>query len=58
MSVGDNIAAGALFAGGSGSLAAAREVRVLQNGSLRSYLAYMLVTLIVALLLARPGGWW
>lgn len=40
------------------SLVAAREVRVLQNGSLRSYLAYMLVTLIVALLLARPGGWW
>ena len=37
---------------------AAREVRILQNGSLRSYLAYMLVTLVVALLLARPGGWW
>jgi hydrogenase-4 component B len=38
-------------------LRAAREVRVLQNGSLRAYLAYMLVTLVVALLLARPGGW-
>jgi hydrogenase-4 component B len=36
---------------------AAREVRILQNGSLRSYLAYTLVTLVVALLLARPGGW-
>ena len=40
------------------SLRAAHEVRVLQSGSLRSYLAYMLVTLVVALLLARPGGWW
>ena len=39
------------------SLGAARRVRILQNGSLRSYLAYMLVTLVVALLLARPGGW-
>jgi hydrogenase-4 component B len=38
-------------------LGAAREVRILQNGSLRSYLAYMLVTLVAALLLARPGGW-
>jgi hydrogenase-4 component B len=35
---------------------AARQVRTLQNGSLRTYLAYMFVTLVVALLLARPGG--
>jgi len=32
---------------------AAHTVRVLQNGSLRLYLAYMFATLIVALLLAR-----
>jgi hydrogenase-4 component B len=37
-------------------LIAARQVRAFQNGSLRTYLAYMLVTLVVALLLARPGG--
>jgi hydrogenase-4 component B len=35
---------------------AAGQVRALQNGSLRTYLAYMFVTLVVALLLARPGG--
>jgi hydrogenase-4 component B len=35
---------------------AARQIRSVQNGSLRTYLAYMFVTLVVALLLARPGG--
>jgi hydrogenase-4 component B len=38
------------------ALSAARQVRAIQNGSLRTYLAYMFVTLVVALLLARPGG--
>jgi hydrogenase-4 component B len=37
-------------------LSASRQIRALQNGSLRTYLAYMFVTLVVALLLARPGG--
>ncbi|MHB9092059.1 MAG: hypothetical protein ACYC7H_11635, partial [Chloroflexota bacterium] len=36
-----------------GLLALARQIRALQNGSLRTYLAYICATLIVALLLAR-----
>ncbi|MHB8990347.1 MAG: hydrogenase 4 subunit B [Chloroflexota bacterium] len=36
-----------------GLLALARQIRALQNGSLRSYLAYLCATLVVVLLLSR-----
>jgi hydrogenase-4 component B len=34
-------------------LAASHQIRLLQNGSLRAYLAYLFVTLVVVLLVAR-----
>jgi hypothetical protein len=30
-----------------------RQIRLLQNGSIRAYLAYLFVTLVVVLVLAR-----
>jgi hypothetical protein len=34
----------------------ARQVRALQSGSLRLYLAYLFASLVIVLLLARQGG--